>query len=476
MVQSRQDSQAGDRPLTAGGGARMNVTETLAEWLCAQRWESVPEMTRRKAVDVVFDSVGAMIACSQLPEVASIVKLLQRMGGNAECTMIGHEGLTSVVNAAMANGGMAHGDEADPVHLTSVGGHVAAGPVPTALTMGQWLGTGGREVLRAVVLGYEVGGRLMTIFYRERDYGARRFYPTAVVGTISSAVTAGVLLGLNRGQMQVAMCLAAYQAAGPDNMTKDPGHMGKTFQVGAANRNGVTAALLAHGGCHAPLDILDGSHSLFDAYLGAPDAGGEMLKGLGEYYSITDVMHKRYPVGSPNQAYLQGLFGLIRKHALQPRDMAEIEVQIPSRGLKRIPATRHASISALSVCAIAAAHLKLDFYQLHDPAGAMDKAARDMQQRVKFVGREDWTGMEAGRHAFVTIKTHNGEVLTAEVRYEPMTRAELDLKFDALVLPRFGREKCARVAGLLKGLEAAKSVKPLMAELAGISNSRAGKV
>jgi 2-methylcitrate dehydratase PrpD len=476
MVQGRQDSQAGDRPLTAGGGARVTITETLAAWLCAQSGKRVPEAARRKAVDVVFDSVGAMIACSQLPEVVSIVKLLQRMGGNPECTMVGHAGLTSLVNAAMANGAMAHGDEVDPVHLKSVGGHVAAGPVPTALAVGQWLDAGGRDVLRAVVLGYEVGGRLMTIFYRERDYTTRRFYPTAVVGAMSSAVSAGVLLGLKREQMQVAMCLAAYQAAGPDNMTKDPGHMGKTFQVGAANRNGVTAALLAHGGCHAPLDILDGSHSLFDAYLGAPDAGREMVKGLGDYYSIGDVMYKRYPVGSPNQAYLQGLFGLIRQHALQPRDIAEIEVQIPSRGLKRVPATRHASISALSVCAIAAARLKLDFYQLHDPAGAMDQAARDMQQRVKFVGREDWTGMEAGHHAFVMIKTRNGEVLTADVRYEPMTRAELDLKFDALVLPRFGREKCARVARLLKGLEAAKSVKPLMAELAGISGSRAGKV
>ena len=166
MVRGRQDSQAGDRPLTAGGGARMNVTETLAEWLCAQRWERVPEMARRKAVDVVFDSVGAMIACSQLPEVVSIVKLLRRMGGNAECTMIGHAGLTSLVHAAMANGAMAHGDEVDPVHLKSVGGHVAAGPVPTALAVGQWLDARGLDALRAVVLGYEVGGRLMTIFYR----------------------------------------------------------------------------------------------------------------------------------------------------------------------------------------------------------------------------------------------------------------------------------------------------------------------
>ena len=64
-------------------------------------------------------------------------------------------------------------------------------------------------MVRAVALGYEVGGRLMTIFYRERDYTSRRFYHTAVAANVSSAVSAGVLLGLNRQALQVAMGLAA---------------------------------------------------------------------------------------------------------------------------------------------------------------------------------------------------------------------------------------------------------------------------
>ena len=54
----------------------MNVTATLAQWLTQQRWENIPDPARRKAVDVVIDSIGAMIACSRLPEVEAIVKLL----------------------------------------------------------------------------------------------------------------------------------------------------------------------------------------------------------------------------------------------------------------------------------------------------------------------------------------------------------------------------------------------------------------
>jgi hypothetical protein len=88
-----------------------------------------------------------------------------------------------------------------------------------------------------------------------------------------------------------------------------------------------------------------------------------------------------------------------------------------------------------------------------------------MQQRIKFVGREDWKDMEAGRHAIVTVGTRDGRTLTEEVWHQPMTGPELDRKFDGLVVPRFGREKSARVAGLLKSLESAASVKPLMSEL-----------
>jgi 2-methylcitrate dehydratase PrpD len=446
---------------------KRGVTEELCDWLCSVSYSDLPLQVSSKALDVIFDSVGCMVACSRLPEVRAIVELLQQLGGQAECTVVGYDWRTTVVSAAMANGGMAHGDEVDPVHLTSAGGHVAAGPVPTALTVGQWLDASGSDVLRAVALGYEVGGRLMTLLYRERDYIARRFYHTAVAGALSSAVTAALLMGLNGSSMRAALGLGAYQAAGPDNMTKDPGHMGKTFQVAAANRNGVTAALLAEKQCFVPLDILDGPLGFFDAFLGTPEVAAEMLKDLGRYYAITDVMHKRYPVGTPNQTYLQGLFRILEGRGIRAEDIRTIEIQIPKRSVHRIPNTRHASISGSVVCAMAAAHGKLDFDQLHDRDAAINPAVRNMQERIRFIAREDWKDMEHGRHAIVTLTTTSGGSYQEETWHRPMDRQELEEKFKNLVTPRWGEEKTFRVAVMLKELESARSVRPLMEELAG---------
>jgi 2-methylcitrate dehydratase PrpD len=362
---------------------------------------------------------------------------------------------------------MAHGNEVDPVHATSVGGHVAAGPVPTALTVGEWTGASGKEVLRAVALGYEVGGRLMTIFYRELDYAARRFYHTAVAANVTSSIAAGLLLGLDRRQLQSAMCLAVYQAAGPDNMTKDPVHMGKTFQVAAANRNGVTAALLARQGCVALPDILDGTHGLFDAYVGQTDVSRELLNDLGKYYSITDVMYKRYSAGTPNQTYLQGLFRLLHNNRIGADDIEQIEVHMPARGVKRVPTTRHASISALKVCALAAATGKLDFYQVHGPQDDVDRAIASMQERIKFVGREEWTSMEQGRHAIVIIRTRKGQIFEEEVWHKGMERGDLEEKFRGLVEPKFGAQRMVGLQQMLDGIASAPSVRPLMQALRG---------
>ena len=444
------------------------VTERFAGWICNETYDRLPSAVRAKAVDVIYDSVGCMAACSMLPEVKAIVRVIEQQGSRPECTIVGYPMQASVINAAMANGGMAHGDEVDAVHSTSVGGHVAAGPVPTALTVGEWLNSSGKDIIRAVALGYELGGRLMTMFYRERDYIARRFYHTAVAANVTSAVSAGVLLGLDRQAMQVAMCLATYQASGPDNMTIDPVHMGKTFQVAAANRNGVTAALLAREGCISPLNILDGTHGLLDAYLGKPGGEAELLKDLGSYYSIMDVMYKRYSAGPPNQTYLQGLFRLIADNHIAPDDIAEIEVHMPTRSVHRLPTTRHASISALKVSAIAATTGKLDFYQVHDPAGAIDAAVEAMQKRVKFVGRDDWKDMEQGRHAIVIIRTRGGHTYEEDFWHQPMDRTDLESKFHCLVERKFGADRTARLQEmLLKELETAASVRPLMKELRG---------
>src|SRR3990172_1391490 len=119
-------------------------------------------------------------------------------------------------------------------------------------------------------------------------------------------------------------------------------------------------------------------------------------------------MYKGYPVGTPNQAYSQGLFSLLQKHPLAPDEIKAIEIQMPKRSLHTAPNARHASIAANVVSAVAVVEGKLDFYRLQDSAGVITPAVGKMQKKIRFVPREDWTATEHNRHATVTITTNAG--------------------------------------------------------------------
>jgi 2-methylcitrate dehydratase PrpD len=94
-----------------------HVTTQLAQWLIESRFKEVPEAVRKKTLDVIYDSVAGMAACSVLPEAKALASLVEDQGSRPDCTIIGYPFQASVINAALANGGMAHGDEVDPVHV-----------------------------------------------------------------------------------------------------------------------------------------------------------------------------------------------------------------------------------------------------------------------------------------------------------------------------------------------------------------------
>ena len=90
-----------------------------------------------------------------------------------------------------------------------------------------------------------------------------------------------------------------------------------------------------------------------------------------------------------------------------------------------------------------------------------------MQEKIRFVPRADWTGTQHNRHAIVTITMTTGAQLEEEVWFRPMTRPELEEKFDALVMPQFGLHRTRELQALLHSLENASSIRPLMEALRG---------
>jgi 2-methylcitrate dehydratase PrpD len=87
--------------------------------------------------------------------------------------VIGANFKTSAVNAALANGMCAHADETDDVELVTKT-HPGCSSVAAALAMAEREGRSGMDLLRAVVLGYDVCCRFLMALGPELVRGTQR--------------------------------------------------------------------------------------------------------------------------------------------------------------------------------------------------------------------------------------------------------------------------------------------------------------
>src|SRR5690606_29784581 len=202
--------------------------------------------------------------------------------GGAEQAHLVTGGQSSVLNAALVNGAASHVVELDDIHKGSII-HAATVVIPAALAVAEWKGLSGKELIAAVVAGYEVCYRIGEAVSPSHYY---YWHNTATCGTFGAAIAAAKLLGLTTEQTIAALGNAGTQAAGLWEFIED-GAMTKQLHTGKAAMNGLLAALLAQKGFTGPQKILEGNRGFFKAMSEEYDAS-RVTEGLGNEFKIME--------------------------------------------------------------------------------------------------------------------------------------------------------------------------------------------
>src|SRR5262249_40238503 len=134
-------------------------TRRLSEYISEAVRRPLPDGVTEKARQHVVDTLAAMISGSQLRPGQMAIGYMTALGGAPEASIVGTPVRTSAVNAALANGMLAHADETDDSHAPSRT-HPGCAVVPAALAIAERNQLSGSAFLRAVVLGYDVAARL----------------------------------------------------------------------------------------------------------------------------------------------------------------------------------------------------------------------------------------------------------------------------------------------------------------------------
>ncbi|MCA3151962.1 MAG: MmgE/PrpD family protein, partial [Rhodocyclaceae bacterium] len=241
------------------------LTARLSGYIAAARRTALPPVVAEKTKHHLLDTLAAMISGSRLAPGEIAVSYVRSLGGTREACVPGTALVTTAFNAALAGGMLAHADETDDSHQPSFH-HPGCSVVPAALAMAEREGRGGRQLLRAIALGYDIGARANFAL------GAIRFHlaghSTHSFGAhFGAAAAASAMAGLDATQVRHALSYAAQQASGISTWMRDPDHIEKAFDFGGmpSSRGLAAASMAAHGFTGVP-DVFAGERNFFVAF------------------------------------------------------------------------------------------------------------------------------------------------------------------------------------------------------------------
>jgi 2-methylcitrate dehydratase PrpD len=402
-------------------------TATLAAYVAHLKFEDIPLAVLERAKMLTLDFLGSAIRARRDAEsTPALLKMLQvlALDGRGESTVFGDSRSWTPAVAALLNGALGHSLDFDDTHADS-SLHPSAPVVPAAFAVGELVGASGREVLTAIVAGYEVCCRLGNALDPTSHY-ARGFHPTATAGTYGAAAAAAKLFALAPPQIIAAFGVAGSQAAGSLQFLVN-GAWNKRYQVGASAMNGVIAATLARNDFIGATQSIEGIHGLLVGYSdnAHPD---KAVAGLGQIYETMKIGVKPYPSCRYTHAALDALIAIRREHNLTPDQIKRVEIGLHRNGITLTgdaATKRHPSSivgGQFSMFFTGAVALDLGRFGWDDYARLGDAAVNALADRFDVVQDDR---LETGRsHPFgarVAVTTEDGvhERLHADPSGEP---------------------------------------------------------
>ena len=307
-------------------------TATLAGYVAGLTFEDIPPEVLDRAKVLTLDFLGSAIrARCDAESTPSLLKMLEGLAldGKGEATVFGDAKTWTPAVAALLNGAFGHSLDFDDTHADS-SLHPSAPVVPAAFAVGEMVGASGRDVLTAIVAGYEVCCRLGNALDPTSHY-ARGFHPTATAGTYGAAAAAAKLYGLSEAQIVSAFGVSGSQAAGSLQFLVN-GAWNKRYQVGAAAMNGVIAATLARNDFIGSIESVEGKHGLLVGY--SDDAHPDKATaGLGSSYETMKIGVKPYPSCRYTHAAIDAIIAMRREHNLTPDQIKRVEIGLHRNGI-----------------------------------------------------------------------------------------------------------------------------------------------
>jgi 2-methylcitrate dehydratase PrpD len=460
-----------------GAGADVSsVMEKLSAYMAEARNRALPENVLQETQHHILDTFAAMVSGSELLPGRLAIQFARAYGGQKIATVVASPILCGPIEAAFANGQLAHSDESDD-DFTTGGAHPGCAVVPAALASGEQFGISGTHFLRAVALGYDIAMRAM------KTVGPGMKETHNLVGTMGASAAAGCVASLSAQQMRWLFDYAAQQAgAGIGAWRRDTEHVEKAFLFGAMGaRNGVNAALVVHAGWTGVNDVLSGPNNFVESYNPKAAPAG-MIDQLGVVYGVTLTTLKKWTTGGPIQAPLDALENLQKRRPFQADQVQKVVVRAATSAAYTVNNRDMPDICLQHLVAVMLLDKTVSFHAAHDKARMQDPAVLRQRAKVQLVPNEELEKLIPVRVAIVELTLNDGTHLTERVEHvrgtpdNPMTRDEVIAKARELMTSVLGADPCSKLIERVLGLENVKDIRELRPLLCGPSHAKQSSI
>lgn len=451
---------------SSGPLTERHASEEIAAFCATLSFDDIPGEAVEAAKYFALDFSGVALGGSDAASSRAICETVLRLDpGVGDSTVVGRRHRVRPHWAALVNGAAAHALELDDTHQAG-SLHPGAVVLPAALAVAEATGATGRDLVAAIVVGYEVSCRLAMALQPASHY-ARGFHPTATCGVFAAAAAAGRLLGLTVEQMVCALGIAGSQAAGSLEFLAD-GAWTKRFHPGWAAHSGIVAAELARSGFTGPRRILEGRSGFLRGYSDSPLVG-ELLDALGTRFEIVRTSIKPHACCRYNQAPIDGVMRLVTEHDVDPGTIERITVGLlgvafpivaEPADLKRRPrSTVDAQFSLPFAVALAAARRRTGAAEYRSETLTAPDIVR-LMDRVECVPAPELDALFPARWpATVEIRLRDGRRLATRIDHpkgdpeNPLTWDELAAKFNGLISAIVPPDQCAAILAAARELQ-----------------------
>jgi 2-methylcitrate dehydratase PrpD len=442
------------------------VTTRLSTYMSEAAGRSLPDEVVEKTKHHIIDTFAAMISGADLPPARIALKFARAHAGEKVATVAASNIVCGAIDAALANGMLAHSDETDDSHAPSHS-HPGCAVVPAALAAGEQFGIDGTRFLRAVALGYDIGPRVtLTLgglpYQMETHHSAH-----SIAEDFGAAAAAGCAAGLDAHQMRWLLDYAAQQAGGIAAWERDTEHVEKSLVfAGWPARNGVTAALLIQLGGSGVEDILSGPDNFLMAF--APKADpAKLIEKLGERYEVTRTSIKKWTVGSPIQAPLDALQNMLRKRPFDADQVQSAVVRVATSEANTVNNREMPDICLQHMIAVMLIDKTASFQAAHDKGRMQNPEVLRVRAKVRLIPDEELERLYPKRETRVEVTLHDGTRLTERVEAvrgtpeNPMTRDEVVAKCRDLTEPSLGKTQSAKLIEAVLNIERVRNLREL---------------